>query len=382
LHLNFIENKLNKIISYKRYLNQKYLNFENTDSYLDKLINGKKHFWSTTGRNGLGILFDKLNFKKGDYIMLPAFVAHGIILPIKRRGLIPLYYKSNDDLSLNIDDVKIKIENNKVVAIFLIHYFGYSQNNDTIFQIAKDNNVLTIEDCAQALFSSYSNGKLIGVKGDVSLFSLTKFLPIPDGSLFIINNSEIDIGKINYKFSLANYFSVQFAKIQLLITKQQSYSKNFFSWSILDFIYKIVGRFHYFLICSEKKYVEISNYSKNLLLNINIESIIKQRKFNGYYVSEKLTNKRFDFYRKNQKEFCLTGLPILFPNKRKSTKKILLKKKIKTLVYNKSWWFIPDKDIHNFQNEYQFYQNHLLLPINENLDKKELDYMINVLNEL
>lgn len=374
---------MDKSISYKRYYNEKYLKSDDSNNYLDEITNDKKHFWSTTGRNGLAILFDLLEFEKGNNIMLPAFVAHGVALPIKRKGLIPMYYKSNEDLSPNIVDIEKKIKNKNVVAIFLIHYFGYPQEIESLIKIAKNNNVIIIEDCAQALYSTYSNGNLIGTKGDITLFSLTKFLPIPDGSLFVFNNAEIkfDLNKINYKHSAVSFFSVQFAKIQLQIATWQARSNySIFNFG-LNFFYKITTLIHYWLICLEKKHVNISKYSKDLLTKLDIKNIMNQRKINGSYVNKGLFVDKLNIYRKMNNNLCLTGIPILFSN-RNYIKSYLKKKNIKTLVYNKFWWFVPNDEKCNFENEYEFHQNHLLLPISENLEKTQLDYIVKIVNEL
>lgn len=373
----------NNKITYKRFYNRKFLLNEKSNNNLDELIKDKKHYWSTTGRNGLRILFDLLNFKKGDEILVPAFVAHGIILPIKKKGLIPVYYKSDKNLVPDINDVIEKIRDKKVVAFFFIHYFGFPQDINAILEITKKKKIITIEDCAQALFSTYPSGELVGSKGDIALYSLTKFLPIPDGSLFVINNPNlnIDISKIVYKFSLISSMSVLLARIQLLINTKLFYGVSSFYDHFLNIITKLITPLHYFLICIEWKNVNISDGSTEYLKKIDIDKIMETRKNNSYYIIKNLNMKTSTFYRNFEKQFCTTGIPILSEN-REVVINSLKKNRIKSLVYNKFWWFIPVDKIDNFKNEYKIYKNHFLLPSNENLDKEELNLIINSLNNL
>ena len=55
-------------------------------------------------------------------------------------------------------------------AIVLIHCLGFNGISDEIIKIAKDNNILLIEDCCESHGATYK-GQKIGTFGDISLFS-------------------------------------------------------------------------------------------------------------------------------------------------------------------------------------------------------------------
>ncbi len=63
----------------------------------------------------------------------------------------------------------------KTKAIFVYHQYGFPQNMDAILEFARSKNLLVIEDCAYALFSSYK-GKRLGSFGDFSIYSFSKWL--------------------------------------------------------------------------------------------------------------------------------------------------------------------------------------------------------------
>ena len=76
-------------------------------------------------------------------------------------------------------------------AVLIIHYFGFPQPIHKIREICNKKDVLLIEDCAHALFSSHGE-EAIGSEGDLAIFSLRKTLPLPEGGGLLINNPELE----------------------------------------------------------------------------------------------------------------------------------------------------------------------------------------------
>ena len=51
-----------------------------------------------------------------------------------------------------------------------VHLYGYPAKMDSILEIAKENNIFVIEDCAESLGATYNN-EMTGSFGDISCFS-------------------------------------------------------------------------------------------------------------------------------------------------------------------------------------------------------------------
>ena len=66
-------------------------------------------------------------------------------------------------------------------ALYIIHPFGWPQQLTEIDAWRRARALLLVEDCALSLFSRLADGSPIGTKGDASVFSLPKSLPMPDG---------------------------------------------------------------------------------------------------------------------------------------------------------------------------------------------------------
>jgi dTDP-4-amino-4,6-dideoxygalactose transaminase len=101
----------------------------------------------------------------------------------------------NDPVSFNIDPNEIE---NKITpntrAIIPVHLYGQSADMDPIMEIAKNHNLIVIEDGAQAISSEYKDGRNAGTIGDMGCYS---FFPSKnlgcygDGGLIVTNDDEL-----------------------------------------------------------------------------------------------------------------------------------------------------------------------------------------------
>lgn len=97
------------------------------------------------------------------------------------------------DESFNIDPMKIeKAINSKTKAIMAIHMQGIPCDMEKINWIAKKHNLYILEDCAQAMMSSFQ-GKYVGTYGDVAAFSLqeNKIITCGEGGVFCCREEEV-----------------------------------------------------------------------------------------------------------------------------------------------------------------------------------------------
>jgi dTDP-4-amino-4,6-dideoxygalactose transaminase len=108
--------------------------------------------------------------KEGDEIIVPANTYIASILAITENNLKPVLVEPNEK-TFNIDPVRIELEiTNKTKAILPVHLYGQLADMEAIVDIAKRNNLLVLEDSAQAHGASI-NGRKSGNWGDASGFS-------------------------------------------------------------------------------------------------------------------------------------------------------------------------------------------------------------------
>jgi CDP-6-deoxy-D-xylo-4-hexulose-3-dehydrase len=127
----------------------------------------------------------------GDEVIIPVVCWSTSLWPIVQFGLKPVFVDI-DPNNLNIDIEKLKKAiTKKTKAIFCVHVLGVSADMFKIIEIAKNNNLLIIEDTCESFGSKYNN-KLLGSFGDVSTFSFyySHQITSGEGGMILCKNLE------------------------------------------------------------------------------------------------------------------------------------------------------------------------------------------------
>ncbi len=109
--------------------------------------------------------------QEGDEVLVPANTYIASILAISQAGLSPVFVEP-DALSFNInpDEVASKITS-KTKAILVVHLYGQLADMNGLNSIVKANNLLLIDDAAQAHGARGVNGTMVGNLCDATAFS-------------------------------------------------------------------------------------------------------------------------------------------------------------------------------------------------------------------
>ena len=132
---------------------------------------------------------DKRHFKE---VICPAMSHVATAHAIELAGLKPRFVDCNfEDGNINVIEVKQAINKN-TIGIAPMHFNGVPCEIETILDIAKENNLYVIEDCAIALGAKV-NGKSVGSFGDAGAFSFhpVKQLTTGEGGMIVTNNSSL-----------------------------------------------------------------------------------------------------------------------------------------------------------------------------------------------
>lgn len=125
-----------------------------------KFIDSKYCVGVGSGLDALIISLTSQNFAKGSEIIVPSNTYIATILAIVHCGMTPILVEP-DIKTYNIDPKRIveKITS-KTKAIIVVHLYGKACQMDEIEIIAQKNNLLIIEDCAQAHGAKFKNKKV------------------------------------------------------------------------------------------------------------------------------------------------------------------------------------------------------------------------------
>lgn len=194
-------------------------------------LDQERCFYYFSGRYALAAGIKALSLGRGDAVLLPSLNCGAEVDAMLHLGIRPVFYKIGKNLLVDCDDLVGKITAN-VRAILVTHFLGFPQPVDQIKQICTEKNLFLIEDCAHALLSTH-NGKPLGSYGDMSIFSLLKTLPVPNGGVLVINNQNIEH---NHSPKKANFFATCFYSAELLKYKTWS-NKNLVEENGLNLLY-------------------------------------------------------------------------------------------------------------------------------------------------
>lgn len=129
------------------------------------------------------------NIGPGDEVILPSFTFVSTANAFVLRGGVPVFVDIRPD-TLNIDERLIEPAlTKKTKAIVAVHYAGVPCDMDAILGIASRHGLLTVEDAAQALLSTYK-GKYLGTLGHLGCLSFheTKNIISGEGGALLVND--------------------------------------------------------------------------------------------------------------------------------------------------------------------------------------------------
>ena len=140
----------------------------------------------------LHISLAALGIGKGDEAITTPYTFISTVNVILQQGAMPVFVDIKPDtFNINPDLIREKI-NDKTKAIMPVHFAGQPCEMEKIMKIAKDNNLLVIEDAAHAISAEYE-GRKIGTIGDATSFSFypTKNMTTGEGGMVTTNDEEL-----------------------------------------------------------------------------------------------------------------------------------------------------------------------------------------------
>ena len=158
-----------------------------------KKFTGSKYATATSNAtSALHLSLLAMGIGKSDEVIIPniTFVATGN--SVFMTGATPVLADVNlDDINISTESIEKNITK-KTKAIIPVHFSGKSCNMKKIMSIAKENNLIVIEDCAHSIGCNF-NGKHVGTFGSTGCFSFypTKNITTIEGGMIISNSNTI-----------------------------------------------------------------------------------------------------------------------------------------------------------------------------------------------
>ena len=336
-----------------------------------------------TGRSALLHMISRLPRHHAATVLLPSYVAEGVIQPFLMSGFTVLFYRLRSDLSPVTEDVASLLEQvNGIAVIVLIHYFGFSARSEELSSALVKHSPVVIDDFAHAPFTTTQSGQALVDNAELGLYSLNKFLPVVDGAILVSNRPEIDLSidesdlpelpdhaqqayQKHLQSGLGLFESSDPAQAKICLRDlEESYER------------------YYSVISADLRPFRQSARSRRIVDAFPFDQMIAQR----------LTNSRILYERLSASVFSLV-FPILPPGvvpfciparvpaqRRAEILDKLFEQGILLSTLQDKWDFVPTNQRCYYAVEAAFLAEHVLIPISESITTVSMLDMLKLLN--
>jgi dTDP-4-amino-4,6-dideoxygalactose transaminase len=145
------------------------------------------------GRMAFYYILRALNLPPGSEIIFPALTFWVVPEMAKQAGYKPIFVDV-DPLTFNLDPHKFEAAiTEQTRAVVPTHLYGRPCNMTRVMKIADANDLVVIEDCAQAVGARH-RGRLVGTFGDAAFFSfqMLKGINTYGGGMVLTNNPVVN----------------------------------------------------------------------------------------------------------------------------------------------------------------------------------------------
>ena len=159
------------------------------NEWMENRFKANRIMLTTSGSTALDMAALLCGLKPGDEVILPSFTFSSTANSFVLAGARLVFVDIRPD-TMNIDETKIEAAiTERTRVICPVHYAGVACEMDTIMKIAKQHNLMVIEDAAQGVMSTYK-GRSLGTIGDFGCYSFheTKNYSMGEGGAIVINN--------------------------------------------------------------------------------------------------------------------------------------------------------------------------------------------------
>ncbi len=149
-------------------------------------------FPCSSGTASVHLAVAALKFKPGEEVIVPAITDMGSVLGMLHQLLVPVF-ADIEPRTYNLSPTSIRAAiTPKTRAILAVHLCGNPCDLDAIMQIAREHQLVVIEDCAQAWGTRYGND-YVGLIGDLGCWSFNDYKHLSCGDGGVVGTNRVDL---------------------------------------------------------------------------------------------------------------------------------------------------------------------------------------------
>ena len=244
-----------------------------------------------SGRTGLEAILKCLQIGAGDEVLLQAFTCVVVPNAVRWVGARPVYVDCNEEYTMSLEDLKRKLEarpqnpnpevspRGKPKAIIVQHTFGNMADMEAIKNLASQNNLIIIEDCAHTM----------NFQSDISFFSFgrDKVISAVFGGGVAVKHTQVRQKLIKYQKVLPMP-SMFWIKRQLLYVPYMVFVRATYDLVIGKMLSALARKLHFFSkpVTSEEKISKkpkfLGHQMPNALAILALHQLTKLDKFEAH----------------------------------------------------------------------------------------------------
>lgn len=318
-----------------------------------------------SGRSAIRLILKHIN-KKTKVALLPVFTCSTVIDPFIESGYKIFYYDINEDFSINDENLNELVLKYKPSVVLVHSYFSKDtlKSSRSYLKQLKNKGIIIIEDITQILFRKNLNLD----ESNYILGSIRKWCSVPEGGFALSNSNDF----INTSKFLPNNL---YLEKQLAAQKRKTeYINNPDNYEIKDSYMQLFKESKEILDNDENIYI-LSDYTKRMLNNLDVDNIRNKRKENYTYLNDEL--KKIDWIKSPLANLDNDDVPLFYPilieNNRKEFQTYMSKQNIFLPII----WPMPEH-CKPFVDEYKnkLYEKIICIPIDQRYSLKDMERII------
>ena len=323
-------------------------------------------------------LFRALGLRNGEPVLVPDYHSGNEVWAVRAAGATIRYYHIRRNLEPDLDQLE-RLCRDGARALLVIHYLGWPQPMKELTRLAREHEVVLVEDCALSLLAE-AGGQPLGTFGDYAIFCLYKTLPTPNGGLLVQNGrvledlaalelrppSLVSVAGRSLELGLEGVRSRFEVPGRALFALKRAVGS---ALSALRVERTPVGDIGFDLAGID---LAMSRASARLLPRFDYEEIRKKRRENFRLMRESLADRATPLFEELDEGTCPLFFPLLVPHKQ-SAAEALWRRGIGAVQF----WNYGDREATGpgFEDA-RFLRDHVLeLPIHQDVTASQIQYM-------
>lgn len=339
--------------------------------------------WYSSGRAALLDGLRGAGLQAGDAILLPAYIAAGVIEPARALGLRVEFYRTAEELLLDEDALVAALDRApRPRAVVVLHPMGRAQTLGRLAAECRARGVYLVEDCAQGLFGRRPDGELLGARGDAALFSLPKFLGTADGAVLVSRGPLAPKTPAPDRRPLRVRAAGAWHKAHLLANRAlHSSSSPALDSALLD----LSGRLHeryYALAGGDFEPSAPAASTMAAVRTVDPERVAARRRANVERLYAGLKSRALRLvYPSDAPGWVPMAVPA-FAEDREKAQAAARARGLLLASLRHRWDQVPAGREAEFAAEKRYLERHVLIPVNEHIGPERMDEVVRVLNSI